>query len=84
MLRSAGAAGEGWIERQSITSRKNEGWIALSASRTPDQGSGSVLKFLLAIRFALNSVRPTASPGPPAAASAPGSPTASESTWRSA
>ena len=63
--RFAGASGDGWIEAQSITSRKYAGRIAASLSRTPLHGSGSGRSSAGdATRFGLNSVMPTASPLP--------------------
>src|SRR3954454_24053884 len=64
MLRFGGASADGWTCDQSITSRKNCGWIAASASRTVDHGAGRAPS--AETRLALNSVIPTASPGPAA------------------
>ncbi len=54
----------GWSCGQSITSRKNSGLIAASWSRTPAHGCGGLPS--AETRFGLNSVTPTASPGPAA------------------
>src|SRR3954470_8315004 len=64
MLRFGGAPAAGWTCAQSITSRKNCGWIAASASRTVDHGAGGSPS--AETRLGLNSVTPTASPGPAA------------------